>query len=235
MKYREFNKRIPDPKLDICRNAYLEYKDRIQIKNEKLVIKNLGKIFDATLKIGRRKGFQAMTMRDLSRESGLSMGSLYSYFATKEQILAAYLSQGRKIIWDVLERFIKEENTLLHQLRIAVQVHLFMTEKLHEFFFFSYMEARHLSPEEKERIVQSELQSEKLLADFLRKGQKKGVFKELDPALGASVIKAMLQDWYLKRGKYAKRRIQVDRYADFVMDVITSFCVRDDKDVNPKK
>jgi len=41
--------------------------------------------------------------------------------------------------------------------------------------------------------------------------------------LTASVIKAMLQDWYLKRGKYAKRRIPVEKYAQFVLQFIEAF------------
>jgi hypothetical protein len=40
--------------------------------------------------------------------------------------------------------------------------------------------------------------------------------------LTATVIKAMLQDWYVKRWKYSRRRISVDEYADFVIFVIAS-------------
>ena len=34
----------------------------------------------------------------------------------------------------------------------------------------------------------------------------------------ASLLKAMLQDWYLKRWKYAGRRISVDQYVDFLIN-----------------
>jgi len=44
-----------------------------------------------------------------------------------------------------------------------------------------------------------------------------------DPQLTASVIKAMLQDWYLKRSKYARRKISVDRYAGFILEFVASF------------
>lgn len=226
MKYSEFEKLIPDLKMDLCRKAYLENKDKIQVKKEKLVVKNLGKIFDATLEIGILKGFQAMTMRDLSRVSGLSMGGLYSYFSSKDQILTAYLGQGRKIIREVLERFIMAETLPVERLRTAVQVHLFLTEKMHQFFFFSYMEAKNLSPEERERSIQGELGTEKMFEEILLDGQKKGTFKEGNHTLSASVIKAMLQDWYLKRGKYAKRKVHVDQYADFLMELIAFFCTR---------
>jgi len=227
MKYSEFDEIIPDLKMDICRKAYLENRDKIRIKKEELVVKNLGKIFDATLEIGILKGFQAMTMRDLSRVSGLSMGALYSYFSSKEQILTVYLGQGRKIIREVLERFIMEEALPAERLRTAVQVHLFLTEKMQEFFFFSYMEAKNLSSKERERSVQGELNTEKMFEEILVDGQESGGFKKQNPTLTASVIKAMLQDWYLKRKKYAKRNVHVDEYADFVMAFITPFCIHE--------
>ncbi len=223
MKYSEFVKIIPDSKIDICRAAFLEHKEKIQIKKEAVVIKNLEKIFDTTLKIGISKGFQAMTMRDLSSGSGLSMGALYSYFSSKDEILTVYLGQGRKIIKQVFEEFLIKEKTPLEKLEIVIEVHLFLTEKMHQWFYFSYMEAKNLNPEEMERSVQSELYTEKIIADILVEGYEKGVFKPGDHTLGASVIKSMLQDWYLKRGKYSRRKIDVDQYAQFLLTFIKSF------------
>ena len=39
-----------------------------------MAVKNLVKIFKATLKLANRKGFHAMSLRDLCAESGMSMG-----------------------------------------------------------------------------------------------------------------------------------------------------------------
>ena len=105
MKYAEFVDRVPDSRLDVCRAVLMANREKIKIKKEKTILKNLEKIFDATLKIGIEKGFQAMTMRDLSCEAGLSMGALYSYFSSKEEILRASLSEGRKIYLAQSPRF----------------------------------------------------------------------------------------------------------------------------------
>ncbi|MCF6246709.1 MAG: TetR/AcrR family transcriptional regulator [Desulfobacula sp.] len=226
MKYSEFLGAISDSRMDICQNVYNEYKDKIKIKKEKTVLKNLEKIFDATLNIGIEKGFQAMTMRDLSRVSGLSMGALYSYFSTKDEILRVFLSEGRKIIGKILSESIEKEKDPVAKLETAVEVHLFLTEKMHKWFYFSYMEARNLNPEEKENAVQSELYTEKLIENILIDGHKKSIFVETDNSLAASVIKAMLQDWYLKRGKYAKKNIEVDQYAEFILPFIKSFYLK---------
>ncbi len=226
MKYTEFIDSVPDSRLDICRAVFIANREKIKIKKEKTILKNLEKIFDATLKIGIEKGFQAMTMRDLSSGAGLSMGGLYSYFSSKDEILRASLSEGRKIVWQILDEFIQGETAPIAKLEIALEVHLFLTEKLHKWFYFSYMEAKNLNPEDRKNAVQSELYTEKLIEGILIDGQKTGVFRQTNHKLAASVIKAMLQDWYLKRGKYSRRNITVDQYAHFIIGFIRPFYLK---------
>jgi hypothetical protein len=40
------------------------------------------------------------------------------------------------------------------------------------------------------------------------------------------VIKAMLQDWYLKRRKYAARKVSVEHYAAFLVDFVESYLLQ---------
>jgi AcrR family transcriptional regulator len=47
-------------------------------------------ILDTSLALFREKGFEATTMRDIAGGSGLSLGSAYYYFKSKEAIVAAY-------------------------------------------------------------------------------------------------------------------------------------------------
>jgi hypothetical protein len=90
-------------------------------------------------------------------------------------------------------------------------------------FYFSYMEAKNLSKEEQTLAVASERYTEQIFADILIQGQGSGSFLLRDPQLTASVIKAMVQDWYLKRSKYARRKISVDQYARFILQFVESF------------
>jgi AcrR family transcriptional regulator len=46
-------------------------------------------IVQAALRCFARDGFHATSMRDVIRESGLSAGALYSYFPSKEELIAA--------------------------------------------------------------------------------------------------------------------------------------------------
>jgi len=223
MDYADFQKKINLSKFELCREVYRENRNSIRVKKEEKVVKNLERIFSATLRISNRKGFQAMSMRDLSREANLSMGALYTYFASKEELVAMLQNQRRSVTRRILDERISRESRPSARLRAAIFTHLYLSEAMQPWFFFSYMEAKNLSQKEQDLAVASEFYTEKLLADILDQGQTQGAFELHDPLLTASVIKAMLQDWYLKRRKYAKRRVSVDQYARFVLEFVESF------------
>lgn len=223
MDYADFQKKINLSKFELCREVYRENRNSIRVKKEDTVVKNLERIFSATLRISNRKGFQAMSMRDLSHEANLSMGALYSYFASKEELVSMLQNQRRTVTKRILDERISQESRPSARLRAAILTHLYLSEAMQPWFYFSYMEAKNLSQKEQDLAVASELYTEKLLADILDQGQIQGAFELRDPQLTASVIKAMLQDWYLKRRKYARRRITVDRYAQFVLQFVEAF------------
>jgi len=223
MTYADFQKHIKLSRQDICREVFAENRASIRVKKENTVVKNLERIFSATLKISNKKGFQAMSMRDLCRETRLSMGALYSYFTSKEDLLAMLQHQRRTITKRILEACIAKESEPAAKLRAAISSHLYLSEAMQPWFYFSFMEAKNLTRAEQELAVASELYTEGLLADILQDGQFRGCFLECDQQLTASVIKAMLQDWYLKRSKYRRRNITVDQYAGFVWRFVEAF------------
>jgi AcrR family transcriptional regulator len=221
MTFAEFQKKYYLSRQDISRKTYLENRKTVHIKKEATAVKNLDIIYSTTLKIANKKGFQAMTMRDLSRETGMSMGSLYTYFTSKEELLKTLQEQHRSFFARILE-----ESDSVAKLRTAILTHLYLSEAMQPWFYFSFMEAKNLSRTEKEKAVASDLATEKMIGDVLVQGQQEGVFCPHDPQLGAGIIKAMLQDWYLKRSKHARREVSVDQYAAYLQKFIEAFYLK---------
>lgn len=225
MTYDTFKKRMNDSNQDICRDVYRRNQDNIRVKKEKTAIKNFEKIFDAVFKISYAKGFQAMSMRDLSRETGLSMGALYGYFKSKDELLTIIQRHGRFMVKGVLNNCLDGIEEPVDKLSTAIKTHVYLSEAVRPWFFFTFMEARNLSEEELKAAQKMEAYTEQILLDILEDGEKKGVFKKQKHTLTASMIKAMQQDWYLKRWKYKKRNVSVDEYAQYVFDVAMAFCM----------
>ena len=214
--YQRFVQRVDVLKQRCCLALFNANRHSIQIKKEKTIAKNMERIFSAALKISNEKGFHAMSMRDLSREADLSIGALYNYFSGKEELLQMMQEQRRTITRDILAADIAAEGDPAGKLRTAIRSHLYLSEVMQPWFYFSYMEAKNLDPEERRAAVQSELNTELQFAEILEEGCARGRFQTEDCRMTASLIKAMLQDWYLKRPKYARRGIGVDQYARYL-------------------
>lgn len=223
MNYAQFQKQMNITKKSICKEIYLKNRDSIRIKKEETVIRNLEKIFSAAMKIANRKGFQGMSMRDLSKEAGLSLGALYAYFASKDDLLNMMQHQRRAIVIRTLEECFDTESDALEKLETIIRIHLYLSEAMQPWFYFSFMEAKNLSKAQRDKAVASSRSSEKLIADIIKEGQETGQFRVHDQAMSASLIKAMLQDWYLNHRKYARRKVSVDQYMDFILEYVMAF------------
>lgn len=223
MTYAEFNKFVTISKKDIYQQTVAENRETMRVKKEKTVVKNLEKIFGAVLRISNRKGFKAMSMRDLSRESGLSMGALYSYFSSKDELLEMLQNQRRAISERILRKRVAEETTVKGRLKAAIFTHLYLSEAMQPWYYFSFMEAKNLNKAERDKAVASDLRLERVFENIVIQGQKESVFRDRDSRLTASILQGMLQDWYLKRSKYAKRNVSVDQYAETIHEFIMKF------------
>ena len=225
MNYAAFKKAYTDRGPDIARRVYLENQDAISIKKEKTAVANLDKIFSAVFSITYKKGFQAMSMRDLSLKTGMSLGALYAYFPGKEQLLSIIQAQGRAMIKETLERFAAQASGPLEQLRAVIQAHIFLSELFRPWFYFTFMEARNLKPGAFEAVKSMEEHTQNILTRILEQGEAQGVFRPGNHDLTACMIKALQQEWYLKRWKYTRQKISVDQFTDHVLAMVEGFCL----------
>ncbi|MGU3495430.1 TetR/AcrR family transcriptional regulator [Xanthobacteraceae bacterium A53D] len=182
------------------------HQDAVRVKKEHLAIKRLALILDATLTLANKGGFHSMSLRDLSEQSGLSMGALYAYFDSKETLLLMILGT----VSQVVEEAIGEPPDGLApaaRLRWLLETHLLLTEAMLPWFTFAYMQAKSFPPKARAMAVAAERRTEKLLADVLAEGKADGSFRIDDVEMCAALIKPMLQDWYVKRSKYRQRGV----------------------------
>lgn len=222
MRFNEFRQMAYVSMEEICREIFQENQASIKTKKEAVAVRNLANIFDTTLKLSNEKGFQTMSLRDLSRASGLSMGALYSYFTSKDELLEMIQNQGQRLTRRILSQQVESVAGVAQKLRIAIRAHLYLTEVMQPWFYFSFMETKNLDKAQQKKSIEGELATEQMFIEILEEGLAQAVFSLDNPVLTATVIKAMLQDWYVKRWKYSRRRISVDEYADFVIFVIES-------------
>lgn len=211
----------------LCARILERHRDAIRIQKPHLAVANLARIIEATLKLSNRQGFQATSLRDLAKASGLSMGGLYSYFDNKTTLLSMVLGEVSTTVREVLASAPPEiAGDPPAHLRWLVEAHIRLTEAMQPWFVFAYMEAKSFPANERRMATDSEIATEEIFAGVLRQGVEQGAFDIADVELTASLIKPLLQDWYVKRGKYRKRGTTIEHYIDAVCAMVASAIAR---------
>lgn len=221
--YDAFREDLSLSKEETCRELYRQNKAMIRIKKENVAVKNLVRIVDSTLKLANSKGFSAMTLRDLCADSGLSMGGLYAYIKNKDDLIHLIQSHGFIMTRRTLLAYIEPETDAHHRLYAAIRAHLYLSELMRAWFYFSFMEAKSLPPKEKRDAIAIEREIDDIFHDILDNGVDDGAFRPVDTRILSAMIKALMQDWYLKRRKYRDNEISVDQYADTVRDLLERY------------
>ena len=220
LSYQEFLSEQHVSLESFCEELVGSNRTRIQIKNEKRATQNMLRIVKAVMTLSQRKGFQGMSLRDLSQKTELSMGALYNYFSSKEELFEMVYLQGRQSVQRVMQNNARDSDPET-RLNRSICAHLYMSEVLPQMFSFFFMEARNLPRRSQKNIIDLEKVTEGFFEQILQDGIKEKRFRIQQPALLSGAIKALLQDWYLKRFKFSGKKISVEQYAAFVIDLVS--------------
>lgn len=84
-------------------------------------------ILDGAHRIFMRMGFDASSMNDITREAGVSKGTLYVYFKNKEDLFAAIVQRQKSRIFEQLKGVLDGERPLaevLHEFGVVITTHI---------------------------------------------------------------------------------------------------------------
>ncbi len=222
-KLQSFQNEIDISIENSCRQLYRNNRNILKIKNEELAVKNYKILAFATLKLCTGKGFQAMSIRDLSRESGLSLGALYYYFSGKDEIIKIIHEHGQHFIQEFFPKKISDVENPREKLYKAIEAYIILSELSSDIFLFFLMETKNLPAELKRIPTQVEIWVENLFKEILNDGKKAGIFSFDNIDLICAAIKALLHDWCIKREIYKQKKINMEKYISFVISMIGSY------------
>jgi len=218
--FESFKSSVPISNRQVWQAFYELHKNKIKVQKEKVAVDKLKTIIKATFKLSNQKGFSSMSLRDLSQETAFSMGSLYAYIGSKGQLaemIHLFLPHMFTLcIGDQLD----QNDPVQRQLEKLVRGHVFITECLQPWFFFAFMETKHLSRSTKQLAKDNEVLSETLLEKIIERGEKQKLFSPTDIFLSSMMIKSLLQNWYVKHGKYKQQKVDCETYIRFIEQVI---------------
>ncbi len=181
--------------------------------NNGLVEERRRQIIQATLHLIATRGIQKTSIREIAAASEMTVGNLYHYIGTREDIIHLAFNHGI----DQVRKLIKEIDELCETLepREALQTAIDRYVRYHqanwEGTVYIYKEMGSLSPSLRLPVIEINSLMHDLFIRILQKGCKTGVFKSCDINLVASTIIAMGDMWALKRWQF-KKNYTLDKY-----------------------
>ncbi|MBW1797105.1 MAG: TetR/AcrR family transcriptional regulator [Deltaproteobacteria bacterium] len=135
------------------------------------------KIIEAATKVFARKGFYKAKISEIAREAQVADGTIYIYFENKDDILICLFEEQMKAILDNMVTHISEQDDPAKKLERFALVHLQLVEQNKNMAEIIQVEVRQSSKFMKEYRNDPFIQYLELIADIIRLGQEKGLFK----------------------------------------------------------
>ena len=161
---------------------------KTNIKNPDLVRKRQKQICRGALKIFRKKGFHATSMREIAGSTGISLGNLYDYIEKKEDILFLVHKDILEQISLHFDKTIKNFGNPVEQLVNAVREVVKYCFRIKEEILFIFTETKSLERKNLHEILKMESEFVSKIEALIGRGAAKGVFQCQRPAALANVI-----------------------------------------------
>lgn len=189
--------------------------------NNGLVEERRRQIIQAALHLIATKGIQKTGIREIARASGMTIGNLYHYVGTREDIIYLAFNYGL----DQVRKLIREINDLCETLeprealKIAIDRYIRYHHANWEGTVFLYKEMGSFSPSLRLPVIEVNSHMHDVFIRIIKKGCKAGVFAAADIDMVASTIVSMGDMWALKRWQF-KKNYSLDKYISSLTQMI---------------
>jgi AcrR family transcriptional regulator len=169
------------------------------VKNKSLVLKRRQQIFEAVVKLFSKKGYHKTTLREISKESGITLGNLYDYIITKEDTLHFLQEKATQAVMQAISNGEKGDSDPPEMLKRLIISELDAMNKYEDLILIIYQESHSMSRELLHSLLQSERNHLRQFENIIRDGVKKGYFQPTNVRMTANLIKMLIDTWIVKR------------------------------------
>ena len=121
-------------------------------KRPEVVVRNLKAIFEHAFEISRQRGFYAMSLRDLSRSSELSIGALYGCIKSKNDIPNIACDTINFLQTEFLQCY-EQDSPSIEALMSHLRHSVYLAEIWDSWFRFLFQEMQHLNDESRNCVL----------------------------------------------------------------------------------
>lgn len=170
------------------------------VKDESLIEIRRQQIVTGALKLFKEKGFHRATTREIAKAAGFSIGTLYEYIRTKEDVLYLVCDNIYDQVMKRLSRISMSSGTI-EELKEAIRQYFLLIDSMVDEFTIMYQETKTLSKDAQQYVLKKELEMtalfEKMLKTLVHSGTINMSNQEI--YLAANHIVVQGQSWAFRK------------------------------------
>ncbi|HBI02992.1 MAG TPA: TetR family transcriptional regulator [Paenibacillaceae bacterium] len=191
------------------------------VKDPMLIQRRREQIIEAAVELFISKGFHKTTTREISQSSGFSIGTLYEYIESKEDVLYLVCDDIHRKMEERLREIIVEEATTVHMLRSAISGFMRVIDEMQDRVLLIYQEIKSLPKEQMTYVLQKEQEITGYFEEILRRGMEDGSLHidEKSIFLMAHNIVVLGEMWTFRRWALQKK-YTLEQYTEIQTSLI---------------
>ncbi|WP_423800132.1 TetR/AcrR family transcriptional regulator [Neobacillus sp. SAB-20_R2A] len=171
------------------------------VKDERLVQKRRDQMIKGAVALFKEKGFHRTTTREIARAAGFSIGTLYEYIRTKEDILYLVCDSIYDHVKEQLEENLDHKQGTLESLKVGIANFFYVMDELQDEILVMYQEVKSLTKDALPYVLKKELEMVAMFENMLHKCVENG---ELE--LSEKQIKIIAHDIFVQGQMWGFRR-----------------------------
>ena len=187
-----------------------------QVKNKDLVAIRRRQIVDAAVELFIEKGFHKTTTRQIARAAGLSIGSMYEYVASKEDILYLVCDAIHAEVEQEVAQTLERARDGSHPLAEVVRAYFRVCHRMNDHILLIYQETQSLPAKWRKPVLENEIRITGLFTGVLMQLVGSGQLQPMDEAtldLMAHNITVLGHMWTFRRW-FLSRHYTLEQYTD---------------------
>ncbi len=178
------------------------------------------KILAAAVQLFAEYGYNAATMRDIARVTGIQAASIYYHYANKQALLVEIMNTYMRTLNANLERIAQKPAPIQQRLREAIANHIRLHTTYKAEFFIIDAEIRALEGGNRAAILALRDRYEDLLQSLLLEGMEQGAFRRYDVKVASYALIAMCTEvatWFRPEGRLSVQQV-IDIYTQMISE-----------------
>ncbi|TMW72138.1 TetR/AcrR family transcriptional regulator [Alteribacter natronophilus] len=185
------------------------------VKDQRLITKRRDQIVKAAVELFNEKGYHKTTTREVAQKSGFSIGTLYEYIGSKEDILYLVCDSVYDMVVDKWAELMDENLNGLERLRQVIEAYFRVVDALQDEVLVMYQNSKSLSGEARNYVLEKELRMKEMFEKELRNCIDAGYLTMTKEELGLACHNILVAGhmWTFRRW-IVQREYTIDRYCD---------------------